>query len=183
MAFPPRFFSPRSIGQRFALTIGAGAGVILIALALASYFSGRDLLLQQTSNEALKEVHDQIHSMDDLVDRMAMLPMAIASKQIADEKKGGVTVPWLASLLEHCPIQAVFGVYMILDDQDWKKTSDFLWVNRKSWPGAARLKYDFHDESHSWYRGAKEKKGVFVTQPYFAEGGSEIEMISITEPV
>ncbi len=183
MAFLLRIFTPRSIGQRFALTIGAGAGVILIALALASYFSSRDLLLQQTSNEALKEVHDQIHSMDDLVDRMAMLPMAIASNQIANEKEGGVTVPWLASLLEHCPIQAVFGVYMILDDQDWKKTPIFRWVNRKSWPEAARLRYDFHDDSHSWYRGAKEKKGIFVTQPYFAEGGSEIEMISITQPV
>ena len=178
-----RIFIPRTIGQRFALTIGAGAGVILIALALVSYFSGRDLLLQQTSNEALKEVHDQIHSMDDLVDRMAMLPMAIASSQIANEKEGGVSVAWLASLLEHCPIQAVFGVYMILDDQDWKKTPSFRWVNRKSWPDAARLKYDFHDDTHSWYRGAREKKGLFVTQPYFAEGGSEIEMISITEPV
>ena len=183
MASLLRIFSPRSIGQRFALTIGASAGIILIALALASYFSGRDLLLQQTSNEALKEVHDQIHSMDDLVDRMAMLPMAIASNQIANEKEGGVTVPWLASLLEHCQIQAVYGVYMILDDQDWKQTSAFRWVNRKSWPEAARLRYDFHDDSHSWYRGAKESKGVFVTKPYFAEGGSEIEMISITEPV
>ena len=183
MAFLLRIFTPRSIGQHFALTIGAGAGVILIALALASYFSGRDLLLQQTSNEALKEVHDQIHSMDDLVDRMAMLPMAIASNQIANEKAGGVTVPWLASLLEHCPIQAVYGVYMILDDQDWKNTPTFRWVNRKSWPEAARLRYDFHDDSHSWYRGAKEKKGIFVTQPYFAEGGSDIEMISITQPV
>jgi hypothetical protein len=66
------YFTPRSIGQRFALTIGAGAGIILIILALANYFSGRELLLQQTSQEALKAVNDEVNTMDDLVDRLAM---------------------------------------------------------------------------------------------------------------
>jgi serine phosphatase RsbU (regulator of sigma subunit)/anti-sigma regulatory factor (Ser/Thr protein kinase) len=178
------FFTPRSIGQRFALAIGTGAALILIALALANYFSSREMLLQQASSEALQEVHDQIHSMDDLVDRMAMLPMAIGANQIANQASGGVTVPWLASLLEYCPIQAVYGLYMILDHQDWKNTEPFLWVNRKSWPSSARLYYDFHEETQNWYRGAKEKKGaIHVTKPYFAVKGSNIEMISITQAV
>ena len=183
MALSLRSFTARSIGWRFALAIGTGAAAILISLALANYFTSREILLEHTSSDALEKVHDGIHTMDNLVDRMAMLPMAIGANQIANEKEGGVTVPWLASLLEHCKIQAVFGLYMILDDQDWRNPDSFRWVNRKSWPGATRLNYDFHDPAHDWYRGAREKKGVYVTQPYFAEGGSEIEMISITQPV
>lgn len=183
MSSPPRLPAPRSIGQRFALAIGAGAGVILIALATANYLSSREILLQQTSSEALKEVHDQIHSIDELVDRMAMLPMVIGANEIASQDKGGVTVTWLASLLKQCPIKAVYGLYMILDEQDWRQGDSFRWVNRKSYPGAATLHYDFHDESHDWYTGAKKKRGIYVTQPYFAEGGSEIEMISITQAV
>lgn len=178
-----RFVTPRSIGQRFALTIGVGAGVILIALATANYFSSREILLHQTSTEALEIVHDQIYSINNLVDRIAILPMAIGANQVANGENGGVTVPWLASLLEQCPIKAVFGLFMILDNQDWKKTDSFLWVDRKSWPGSAKMNYDFHDGSHDWYRGAQNKKGAYVTQPYFAEGGSEIEMISITQAV
>lgn len=177
-----RFLTPRSIGQRFALTIGTGACSILIALALANYFSSRELLLQQTSSEAQEAVHNQIHTMEDLIERVAVIPMAIGSCQIANEKTGGVTVPWLASLLENCRIPSVYGLYMILDNQDWRQGDKFLWVNRKSWPHAARLNYDFHEPSHDWYGGAKNKR-TYVTQPYFAEGGSEIEMISITRGV
>jgi len=183
MAFLPQFLIPRSIGQRFALAIGAGAGLILIVLTLVSYLSARQMLLKQTSNEALQEIQDQMHAMDDSVNRVAMLTMAISANQTSQENQGGVTIPWLGALLKQCPIKAVFGLYMILDHQDWKNKNDLLWVSRKSYPQAATLDYDFHDESHSWYHGAKKSKGLFVTEPYFAEGGSGIDMISITQPV
>ena len=110
MAFSFRKFTSRSIWQRFALSIGTSSGAILIILAVISYLNAKQMLLQQTSNEALKEVNDQIHTMDDLVDRVAMLTMVIGATQIADEGQGGVTIPWLASLLEHCPIQAVYSL-------------------------------------------------------------------------
>lgn len=183
MASLKNLLYPRSIGQRFAMAIGAGAGLVLIVLALANYYSGRELLLQQTSSEALKEVHDEMRTMDDLVDRIAMYPNIIGATQLADEKKGGVTVNWMASLLEHCPIPAVYGLYMVLDKKDWRDPASDIWVDRKTWPKAARLKYDFHDPSQDWYRGAKESGRIHVTQPYFDEGGSEIDMISITKPV
>lgn len=174
---------PRSIGQRFALAIGAGAGTILVVLAVANYLSGRELLLQQTSSEALKEVTDQMRSMDDLVERMAMLPYVIGATQESHAHKEPVKVQWLASLLEKCPISAVYGLYMVLDGKDWRDPTSDTWVDRKSWPNEAKLKYDFHDSSQDWYQGAKESQQLHVTQPYFDEGGSDIDMISITQPV
>jgi serine phosphatase RsbU (regulator of sigma subunit)/anti-sigma regulatory factor (Ser/Thr protein kinase) len=183
MALKPRFYSPRSIGQRFAMTIGAGAGLILVVLAVANFLNGRELLLQQTSSEALKEVHDEMRSMDELVDRIAMLPYVIGATQTAGGAMNGVTLPWLASLLEYCPIQAVYGLYMVLDGKNWADPASDIWVDRKTWPNGARLKYDFHDPSRDWYHGAKVSGRIHVTQPYFDEGGSEIDMISITKPV
>lgn len=178
-----RFLAARSISQRFALSIGAGAGLILVILALANYYSGRELLLGQTSSEALKEVHHEMQTMDDLVDRIAMYPNIIGATHGTDAGKELVTVPWLASLLENCPIKAVFGLYMVFDRKDWRDPQSDIWVDRKTWPKAAHLKYDFHDPSQDWYRGAKESGRLHVTQPYFDEGGSDIDMISITNPV
>lgn len=178
-----RILSPRSIGQRFALAIGTGAGVILVVLALANYLSGRELLLQQTSSEALKEVTDEMRSMDDFVERIAMLPYVIGATQQSQAHKEPVKAQWLAALLEKCPIHAVYGLYMVLDGKDWRDPSSDTWVDRKSWPNKARLKYDFHDPSQDWYRGAKESQTLHVTQPYFDKGGSDIDMISITQPV
>lgn len=172
---------PRSISQRFALAIGTGAGLILIVLAGVNYFNGRELLLEQTSSEALKEVHDEMRAMDDLVERIAMLPYVIGATQ--STKKLKVTTPWLASLLEYCPISAVYGLYMVLDAGDWRDPASDIWVDRKSWPEKTQLKYDFHDPSQDWYHGARSAKGLHVTQPYYDEGGSDIDMISITQPV
>jgi serine phosphatase RsbU (regulator of sigma subunit)/anti-sigma regulatory factor (Ser/Thr protein kinase) len=176
-------FSPRSIGQRFALSIGAGAGIILIVLALANYHNGRELLLQQTSSEALKEVNDEMRAMDDLVERMAMLPYVIGATETDTDPMTRVSVPWLASLLEKCPIHAVYGLYMVYDGKDWRDPASDIWVDRKSWPNCAHLKYDFHDEEQDWYHGAKTSGQLHVTQPYFDEGGSDIDMVSITQPI
>ena len=183
MALLKNLLIPRSIGQRFAIAIGTGAGAILIVLAVANYVSGRELLLQQTSQEALKEVTDEMRTMDDFVERMAMLPYVIGATQIATPKENGVTVRWLDSLLEYCPIRAVYGLYMVLDGKDWHDPDADIWVDRKSWPKLAHINYDFHDATQDWYNGAKIRKGTHVTQPYFDEGGSDIDMISITRPV
>jgi serine phosphatase RsbU (regulator of sigma subunit)/anti-sigma regulatory factor (Ser/Thr protein kinase) len=121
--------------------------------------------------------------MEDLVERIAMLPYVIAATQSAKAGGDGVTVPWIASLLKSCPMPAVYGLYMTYDDKDWRDPSCEAWVDRKSWPGAAHLRYDFHDPSQDWYRGPRETGRLFVTQPYFDEGGSDIDMISITRPV
>ena len=176
-------FSPRSIGQRFALAIGAGAGVILIVLALVNYYNGRELLLQQTSSEALKEVNDEMRAMDDLVERMAMLPYVIGATETDGNDSSKVTIPWLASLLEKCPIHAIYGLYMYYDAKAWRDPGSHYWVDRKNWPRGSQVKYDYHDEDQDWYHGAKESGQIHVTQPYFDDGGSDIDMVSITQPV
>lgn len=178
------FLTPRSIGQRFAIATGAGAGLILIVLALANYYSSRELLLTQASREALMEVRDEVGNWDDLVERIAMLPAVIGATEVSVKNNRGVTAPWLASLLRHSPGRAVYGLYMARDGMDWKDPLSDIWVDRKGWPRPSALKYDFHDANQDWYRGAMEKgKGIHVTLPYFDEGGSDIDMISITKAV
>lgn len=179
-----RYFHPRSIGQLFATAIGGGAGAILIVLAVANFVNGRELLINQASKEALYKVHNEIGNWDDLVDRFAMLPGVVGATETDGDPKSQVSVPWLASLLKRSPGRAVYGIYMVRDALDWRDPKSDVWVDRKSWPHAARLKYDFHDPAQGWYRGAKEKAhGVHVTLPYFDEGGSDIDMISITKAV
>ena len=178
------FLIPRSIGQRFAIATGAGAGLILVVLSLANYYSSRELLLTQTSREALMEVRGEVGNWDDLVDRIAMLPAVIGATEVSVKNNEGVTAPWLASLLDHSPGRAVYGLYMAREGRNWKDPLSDIWVDRKNWPHGSLLKYDFHDSNQDWYKGAKEKKkGIHVTLPYFDDGGSDIDMISITKEV
>jgi len=170
---------PHSIGQRFALAIGTGAAAILIALALANFINGRELLLDQASKEAIREVHDEIGNWDDQIERIGMLPRIIGATEGDGDEQSRVTIPWLATLLKRATGDGVYGVYMDREDSDWRDPKSQSWVDRKSWPHAAYLRYDYHDPKQDWYRGAKEGKGLHVTLPYFDEGGSDIDIISI----
>ena len=172
---------PRSISQRFSLAIGGGAAAVLLAMTAASYLGGRELLLSQTSSEALRQVQDEVGNWDDLIDRVSMIPYAIASAE--STSPGTVTPPWIARLLETCPIKAVYGVYVYREAKHWKDPDAYVWVDRKSWPRAGHVAYDFHDQAQDWYSGARKSGGLHVTKPYFDAGGSEIEMISVTLPV
>jgi hypothetical protein len=183
MASLRQTLSPRSIGQRFALAIGTGAGAILIALAVTNFMNGRDLLLDQASKEAIREVHDEIGNWDDQIERIGMLPRVIGVTEGDEDSKSQVTIPWLATLLCRTTGSGVYGVYMDREEFDWRDPRSQSWVDRKSWPHAAHLQYDYHDQEHDWYSGAKESKGIHVTLPYFDEGGSDIDMISITKAV
>lgn len=174
---------PHSIGQRFALAIGTGAAAILIALALANFINGRELLLDQASKEAIREVHDEIGNWDDQIERIGMLPRIIGATEGDGDGQSRVTIPWLAALLKRATGDGVYGVYMDREDCDWRDHKSQSWVDRKSWPHAAYLCYDYHDPKQDWYKGAKEGKGLHVTLPYFDEGGSDIDMISITKAV
>jgi len=183
MADLKHYLTPRSIGQRFALAIGTGAAAILITLAVTNFINGRDLLLDQASKEAIREVHNEIGNWDDLIERIAMLPRVIGATEGDGDAESQVKIPWLATLLKRTTGNSVYGLYMDREGYDWRDSRSQSWVDRKSWPNAAYLKYDFHNPDQDWYRGAKESKGIHVTLPYFDEGGSDINMISITKAV
>ncbi len=42
------------------------------------------------------------------------------------------------------------------------------------------MTYDYHQAD--WYKGAKESGSLFISEPYFDRGGSNITMVSITKP-
>ena len=172
---------PKSIGERFSVAIGGGAALVLLAMTAATYLGGRELLLTQTSGEALRQVQDEVGNWDDLIDRVSMLPLAIATAESASP--GSVTTPWIAKLLETCPMKAVYGLYVYREARDWKDPEASVWVDRKSWPRGGHVAYDFHDPAQDWYIGARKSGGIHVTKPYFDAGGSDIEMISVTLPV
>src|SRR5262249_13099741 len=53
-------------------------------------------------------------------------------------------------------------------------------VDRKSFPNGVRVTYDHHQAD--WYKGATECGNLFISEPYFDRGGSNITVVSITKP-
>jgi signal transduction histidine kinase/CheY-like chemotaxis protein len=175
---------PDRISKRLQLYIGGAACVVLGITAWLNYKTSRSELETQTNSGALTEVNAAARQLDDFVSRIGMLPRATAARQhsIGREPDPGL-VPYLREVLDKMPKDEVYGLYIAYEDKHWTAPDSMPWVDRKSWPGTARVQYDYHEQKQDWYYGAKQSRKFHITEPYFDDGGSDITMVSLTVPV
>jgi hypothetical protein len=122
-------------------------------------------------------------ALDAWVERISMLPLGISMRQQAQGvEPDGRLIEYLAAILNEVPPRDVYGVYIAFEDKKWTDPLSMPWVDRKSWPKGTVVTYDYHDPKQEWYSGPKRTSALYITQPYFDEGGSDITMVSITRP-
>jgi C4-dicarboxylate-specific signal transduction histidine kinase len=123
-------------------------------------------------------------ALDAWVERIAMLPLGASMRQqVQGVEPDGRLIEYLAAILNEIPPRDVYGVYIAFEDKKWTDPLSMPWVDRKSWPKGTVVTYDYHDPKQDWYSGPKRTGALYITEPYFDEGGSDITMVSITRPV
>src|SRR5689334_7821682 len=133
---------------------------------------------------ATVEARAAAQMLDDWVGRVAMLSLGTAMRQqVAGREPAGRTVEYLAAILNAEPADEVYGLYIAFDQMSWRDPRAMPWVDRKSWPRAAVIGYDFHEARQEWYAAAKQSGKLTITEPFFDDGGSNITMVSVTRPV
>jgi len=135
-------------------------------------------------NVATVEARATAQALDDWVARVALLSLGTAVRQqVVGTEPAARTTEYLAAMLNEQPADEVYGLYVAFDRMNAKDPRSMPWVDRRSWPKAAVLGYDFHDAGQDWYAGAKRSGKLHITEPYFDDGGSNITMVSVTRPV
>lgn len=133
---------------------------------------------------AAAEARAAAQQLDDWVARAALLTQATAVRQqVVGLAPADRTAEYLAAMLNQQPADEVHGLYIAFDRMNWRDPRAMPWVDRKSWPKAAQIGYDFHDSRQDWYVGAKQSGKLHITEPFFDDGGSNITMVSVTRPV
>lgn len=134
-------------------------------------------------NLAKVEADATAASLDDWVGRVALLTLGVAVRQqVIGRDPAPRTVEYLAAILHDRPADEVYGLYIAFDAMSWRDPRAMPWVDRRSWPRAAIIDYDFHEPRQDWYAGARRDGKLHVTEPYFDDGGSNITMVSVTRP-
>ena len=175
---------PRSLSRKLTLTVAAATCAILVITIWFSYTEARRVLEQQANAEALKQVQSTADTFDAYVDRVAVLPRAIAARKEASG--GGMAsgiVPFLTRLLDSMPPEEAFGVYLALDGVPFSNPDAMPWVDRNSSPKALQPAGGPRSHAKDWYQGAKTSGKLYVSEPYFDSGGSETEIVSVTQPI
>jgi PAS domain S-box-containing protein len=178
---PPK---PRSLSRKLTLAVTATTCVILVITIWFSYSQARTALEQQANAEALKQVQSTADKFDAYVDRVAVLPRAIAARKEASG--GGIAtgiVPFLARLLDSLPPEEAFGVYLAEEGVPASSPDAMPWVDRNTSPKALVPAGGFRSHAKEWYQGPKSTGQLYVSEPYFDAGGSETEIVSVTQPL
>ncbi|MDD5199474.1 MAG: response regulator [Terrimicrobiaceae bacterium] len=177
-------FAPRTFAHKLQWSIGLVMCAVLAATAWLNYTSSRHAIEKQTDAEALKQVKAAAEDLDDFIRKVGMLPTTIAARQkaIGPQPDSGI-IPYLAAELAAVPTNEVYGIYLAFEGMRWNEPLACAWVNRASYPNAARIGYDYHDSNWEWYAGPKKSWQLYVTEPYYGAGGSNITMVSVTAPV
>lgn len=135
-------------------------------------------------NVATVEARIAAQQLDDWVTRVALLTEGTAVRQqVLGHEPAPRTLEYLAAMLNDQPADEVYGLYIAFDRMSWRDPRAMPWIDRKTWPKAGVIGYDFHDPKQIWYAGPKQSGRLSITEPYFDDGGSNIAMVSVTRPV
>ena len=176
-------FVPRTFARKLQITVGVAACAVLAAAGWLNYKSSSRALIRQTESEALKQVRAAAIDLDDFINKVGMIPKGIAARQeaIGPRPDPGV-IPYLASELASVPSSEIYGIYIAFEDMKWSEPLACAWVNRATFPNEGHIGYDYHEEKQEWYVGPRRTRQLYVTEPYYDDGASNITMVSVTAP-
>ena len=174
----------RSLSLKLCLSIGLATCSVLAVTSWVSYSTSRTALETQMNTQAMKQAQATAQQLDSFVTGVAVLPRSLAARQKAVGPKPDPGIyPFMANLLHDTPMEQTYDVYFAFEDMKAKDKDSMPWITRKSWPHGTVVSYDFHDPKQEWYHGPKTTGNVYVTEPYFDDGGANIPMLSVTQPV
>jgi len=175
--------APRTFAQKLQWYIGTVTCVVLAISAWLNYTASRTAIEEQTDAEAFKQIKAAAEDLDDFVRKVGMLPITLAAREeaIGPRPDAGI-IPYLRSVLSAVPSEEVYGIYFAFEDMRWDEPLACAWVNRASFPNAGQIGYDYHEAKWEWYVGPKQTRKLYVTEPYYDDGASNITMVSVTSP-
>jgi len=172
-----------SLSFRLQRWIGLAAGLVLAATLALVYFASARVLTAQADAKSMNAVWNSVFRLDDIIQRASVIPKLTAIRQqLHGDSPDPTMADYLQSVLNSLPERDAFGVYMAYDDLDYRDPNAMPWIDRKHFPQLTKVYYDYHAGEYEWYNGPKSTKQLYITEPYFDEGGSNIGMVSITYP-
>ncbi len=172
-----------SLSFRLQRWIGIAAGLVFAATLALVYFASARVLTVQADAKSMNSVWNSVFRLDDLILRASVIPKLTAIRQqLHGESPDPTMNNYLQSVLESLPEKDAFGIYMAYEALDYQDPKAIPWYDRNHYPQPTEVHYDYHSGEYEWYNGPKNSKQLYITEPYYDDGGSNIGMVSITYP-
>jgi sigma-B regulation protein RsbU (phosphoserine phosphatase) len=163
--------------------VGSVVLVIFIAIAWLSYAQASTSLQQQAEQTGRAQAAASAKQIDGVVQTILA-----RSRQIADVAAvQGLSITqlraYLRDLLPQIPGNQAYDNYVFFENKDYHAKDSQVWYTRAGWPNLTYATYNYHDPSQTWYALPKQTHQPSITEPFFDDGGSNVNMFSVTAPV
>lgn len=176
-------FVQKGIGRKLIVALALAACAVLAVTLVLNYLASRRNWIEQTDARSMASVQHAAKRLDDLLTRIAMIPRTTATRQkLFGTSPDPAMLDYLRELLPQLPPEEAYGIYIAYEAMAANAPGAMPWMDRKDHPNPTLVKYDYHDASQEWYNGPKSSKSLYITEPYFDAGGSNIAMVSVTYP-
>ncbi|MFN7626318.1 MAG: hypothetical protein ACK5PZ_05765, partial [Pirellula sp.] len=176
-------FLQKGIGRKLIIALALAACAVLAATLVLNYLASRRNWIEQTDARSMASVQHAAKRLDDLLMRIAMIPKTTATRQkLLGTNPDPEMLDYLRELLPQLPMEEAYGIYIAYEALAADAPGAMPWMDRKDHPKPTIVKYDYHDSSQEWYNGPKSSRSLYITEPYFDAGGSNIAMVSVTYP-
>ncbi len=176
-------FIQKGIGRTLIVALALAACAVLAVTLVLNYLASRRNWIEQTDARSMASVQHAAKRLDDLLMRIAMIPKTTATRQkLFGTSPDPRMLDYLRELLPQLPPEEAYGIYIAYEAMAADASGAMPWMDRKDHPNPTIVKYDYHDSAQEWYNGPKASKALYITEPYFDAGGSDIAMVSVTHP-
>lgn len=176
---------PRSIAQRLCVYVAISTSIVFVLSASVHNLQYQNELIKSTHLKASLQVHNTAVDIDNFIQQASLITTAIAVRQqYLGHYRDHHDIEFYNSLLEKTPRRLIYGDYFAFEDKTGIHGDGCPGVDRKSMPvEAPDLTYDYHSPDQEWYHQAKLTGKMHICEPYYDDGGSNVSMVSVTEPV
>lgn len=172
------------MAPKLALMVGLAAVSVLGGVGYVAAMEGERALLDATHQRAGADLHKTLNAIDGKLNRSRQIVEAVSAYQVGGGRMPAPQIlPFMARLLKAAPEEAAFGIYTAYEDMSSKDPKSCLGVDRRFPVETPPLTYDFKAPDTDWYAAPKSTGKLSFSEPYFDEGGSNVSMVSITEPL
>jgi signal transduction histidine kinase len=184
MTRDPFWFLRSGLARQMLVSIGGAALVVLSATVFVVHHFTNEKIEEEVRIHAMAQVRSDARLLDGIVSNISLIPRFLAAREQAQgPKRQEAWTVLFRELLAAVPEDELYGVYLAYEEMKWDEPGASPWMDRRSAPNLAAPEFDYHMPDADWYQGAKNKRPLHISAPYFDKDGSGTAMLSVSQAI
>ncbi len=178
-----RLLSGYGLRSKLLRRVGGTVLVIFVVTDVLTYMKASNALQQQAVQTGCAQAQVAASEINALLQTVAARSAQMSAVVALGSLNTAQLRTYFRNLLPTIPASQAYNDYVFFQKLDYRNKNAQIFYIRPTWPEPRYLNYDYHTSAHAWYSVPARTRRPFVSEPFFASGGSNESMVSVVSPV